>query len=271
MRNVSNKVPVAIVLAAIPALIAVLAVVLFQQRAFPDALPQHAFTITALSSGPTQSAAAKNLAASRKRAIVFLRSNGFAASAIEILNPTFEFSPGDGQTVPGTWEARQQYLVKAESYALSARLSNRLERFQGKRADLFWDYPAIPFFNLAVAVGVATILCLTFSVVSLETREADVTRAPRGMHPVVVFAQTLMFALLGLCSLVAAHLIAFLTAPVLLALLAIGVISLGVWLYKTRVFWNQSTFLLNAYRLYTAALVIVVAAGAFVSSHISPT
>lgn len=273
MRNVSDKVSFAILAAALPAVVAVLAVLLYPARAFPDALPGHSFVITAMSSSPNRNDAAQELAEARQRAVAFLHDNGFKQESINVHQPDFEHVEGSAALNDrfSEWQGRQQVSVTAESYSLSARLSNRLERFQGKRTDLDWQYPVIPFFALLVGTGVATIVCLTFSVVSLETREADVTRAPRGMHPVIVFAQTLMFALLILCSLAAAHLVAFLTARVLIALLAIGVVSLSAWLYKTRGFWKQSAFLTNAYVGYIAALFVVVITGALIAARISPT
>jgi len=131
---------------------------------------------------------------------------------------------------------------------------------------LTWPFPQIPFATFVNAVGIWTILLLCLSVVSLETRSSDVARAPRGMHPAVVGLQTLVAGLLILISLVQAHLLALLGPRVLVVFLALGLISIGAWLYKTRDWWQESLFLRIAYVCYLAAFLAILGFGAYALS-----
>ena len=67
-------------------------------------------------------------------------------------------------------------------------------------------------------------------------------------------------------SLVQAHLLALLGPRVLAVLLALGLISLGAWLYKTRDWWKESRLLRIAYVCYLMAFLAILGFGAYALS-----
>ncbi len=261
MRHVSRVVPIVICVFGALTLVSVLYVVFAQGKVFPDRVPRYMWTITAENSGGTKSEALSNLLASRQRATGFLERNNFAASSIAIGHAYVEKQQNYSGVV--TWDANQDISVPADAYARFARLSNRLEIYQKGRKDLISSFPAIPFLAFANVIIFSTIALLCLSVVSLETRYADVARDPRGMHPVMVAAQTVMSGLLILVSLVEAHLLFLLGPRALAVMLAIGLISLGAWLYKTRAWWRDNRFLQIAYVWYVLAFFAVIGFGVY--------
>ncbi|HET9392735.1 MAG TPA: hypothetical protein VFO29_04305 [Candidatus Rubrimentiphilum sp.] len=261
MRHVSRVVPVIICVFGALTLISVLYIVFSQSTVFPDSVPRYMWAITAESKGSTEDDALSNLAAPRDRATIFLERNNFAASSIVLGRANAEKEQSYSGEVE--WDANQDISVPADTYARFARLSNRLEIYQAGRKDLIFSFPAIPFLPFANVIVFSTIALLCLSVVSVETRYADVARAPRGMHPVMVAVQTIMSGLLILSSLVEAHLL-FLFGPRVLAIvLAIGLISLAAWLYQTRNWWRESSFLRVAQLGYMFAFVAVIGFGVY--------
>jgi hypothetical protein len=242
------------------ALFAVLFVTAAQSTVFPDRVPRYMWPIAAHSIGTSKATAIANLSGPRQRAAGFFQTNGFPAG-VTVVGPPLAFMSG----IPSDmrWTASQDIAVPAETYARFARLSNRLEIYQRGRDDLTWSFPEPPFATFAKVIGVLTILLLCLSVVSLETRSADVSRAPRGMHPASVALQTMTCGLLILISLVEAHVLALLGPRVLAFVLAVGIVSIGAWLFKTRAWWNDNAFLRRALLWYVAAFVAIIAFGGY--------
>jgi len=261
VRHVSHVVPILICIVGSFTLLGVLYVVFAQPRVFPDRVPRYMWAINAHGLGATTSEALANLLQPQQRASDFLESNGFARTSIAIGHPTLEKE----LNYPGgvTWNAYQDIAVPADTYARFARLSNRLDIYQKGRNDLSWSFPRIPFEAFANLIAFSTIALLCLSAVSLETRSADVARAPRGMHPVIVAIQTVVSGLLVLISLVEAHLLPLLGPRVLAIILGVGLISLGAWLYKTRDWWKDSRFLRYAYACYLAAFAAILGFGTY--------
>ncbi len=254
-------VPIVICVIGALTVLTVLYVILAQGKVFPDRVPRYMWAITGQSSSATQSQALANLLEPRQRASGFLQRNGFAASSIAIGRANLDKLQDFSGNV--TWNATQDIAVPADTYARFARLSNRLEIYQKGRADLLWSFPQIPFLVFVNVIGFSTMVSLCLSVVSLETRSADVARAPRGMHPVVVALQTIVLGLLILVSLTEAHLLWLLGPRVLAIILAVGLVSLAAWLYKTRDWWRDNRFLRIAYMCYIFAFLAVIGFGVY--------
>lgn len=266
---VRRGVIIALLAGTVMSLATVLYVLAFQPRLFPDLLPDGKFTITVSAYGASAEAALDALSKPAQDASDFLRRNGYSGTAIGSTAPQVTLPPHDNPSAR-PWLAEQSFNLAAPSYSLQARLANRLEAYAGKRTDMRWEYPDVPFASLAIAVGVITLIVLSLSVAVLERRQADVSASPRGLNPVMVFIQTMNAGCLLLCSITAAHLLSFMTARVLTLILAIGVFSLAAWLYKTNSWWKQTAFLRSAYAGYVALLLVIVISGA-IAARVSPT
>jgi len=254
-------VPIVICVIGTLTLVTVLYVVFAQGTVFPDRVPRYMWPITAESSGSSKSAALSNLVATKERAAGFLERNNFPASSIVFGRTNVEKQQSFSGQVE--WDANQDISVPADTYARFARLSNRLEIYQKGRKDLIASFPAIPFLAFANVIIFSTIALLCLSVISLETRYADVARAPRGMHPFFVAVQTIMLGLLILVSLVEAHLLFLLGPQALAVILGIGLLSLAFWLYKTRGWWRDNRFLQIAYIWYILAFLASIGFGVY--------
>jgi hypothetical protein len=263
MRHVSRFARPVIVILGSLTFLTVLYVTAAQSSVFPDSVRRYVWTIAAHGSGASKPEAIANLLRPQQRATDFFEANGFSSHLIVIGPPIAQM----GGTLPSEiqsdvkWSASQDIGVPADTYAKFARLSNRLELYQQSRNDLTWSFPEPPFAAFARIVGFLTLLFLCVSVVSLETRAADVNRAPRGMHPLMIAIQTLTFGLLILASLVEAHVLALLGPRVFACMLVLGVISLAAWLLKTRAWWMDQAFLRYALFYYAAALAAVALYG----------
>lgn len=219
---------------------------------FPDA-DAISWDLWARGHGPSQNAARANFNRSEREALDFLKRSGFNSSAIT----RGEVGIGKNLTLPGDWEASEQFSVEGSSYARFSNLANQVSKIDPTARRLSASFPPIPFEAILVWVVALTLLFLCVSVTSVEFRAADVSAAPRGMHTVVIASQTLLYATAVMTAVAYVHLnaLAARTAFVILALCIIA--SIGVWLFRTRCYWRQSSFLRRAYIAYVTCGVAV--------------
>jgi hypothetical protein len=194
----------------------------------------------------------------RARATAYLRQRGFADAQISLeppLKTTFYKERHQ-------YEADQVIDVRSNTFPSLARTMNAIPRdVDPSQQSVSGTFPAPPFIALVVGTAIAYIVFLTIAGAALETRNADVSGAPRGMHPFIVGAQTLLFGLLFILAIVEAHLL-LPEARLLFALASTyGVAMLIVWLAMTSESWQQSMFLRRAFFTYEIAIVVVIAAG----------
>jgi len=203
----------------------------------------------------TQAKALAQLATIRTRELSALAANGVPRQGV------VEGSVETGHDKKnGYYWASQTLRVPADDYPRFARLSNRINRL--KDPDFSLSFPQLPFENALVFLLVVAFVVGSVSTVALETRRADVSRAPKGMHPAIVATQTLMYGIVVALAIFYMHLLGDGIGGAFLVVEGIFIASLAVWLYQTRRSWSQS----NGYRIarlgYLAALLacgIVVA------------
>ncbi|HEY8320183.1 MAG TPA: hypothetical protein VIG46_00135 [Candidatus Baltobacteraceae bacterium] len=205
--------------------------------------------------GSTQAKALAQLGTIRTRELSALAANGVPRQGV------VEGSVDTGHDKKdGYYWASQTLRVPADDYPRFARLSNRINRL--KDPDFSLSFPQLPFQNALVSLFVVAFIVGSISTVALETRKADVSRSPKGMHPAIVAIQTLMYGVIVALAIFYIHLLGDGIGGAFLAVEGIFIASLAIWLYRTRRSWTQS----NGYRVarfgYLAALLacaIVVA------------
>lgn len=255
VRYVSASAKAAI---SISALVALVSFALFfgsLSKLFPDATPI-SWDIWARGHGATQGAARADFKNSEIEAFAFLKRSGFHSTDIRrgAVGVDKDALNSDG------WEASQQFTVEGDSYARFSTLANELSKIDPPGRRLSASFPPIPFERTLIWVLVFTLVFLCVSVTSVDFRAADVSAAPRGMHPVVIVSQTLLYATAIMSAIAYVHLNA-LVARAGFAILALCIVaSIGVWLLRTRVYWRQAAFLSRAYAAYVAGGVALVAA-----------
>lgn len=214
-------------------------------------------------SQPTAAAARAQLGPIRERAIALFSAHGVprvgvAAGAVEI----------ERDAQDKTYSATQTLTIRADDYPRFARFANRINRL--KDPDIGVSFPHAPFQRLITGAFIIFLIFALVSTVALETRKADVNRSPKGMHPLMVGVQTLMYGIIAAMAIVYVHFLAGGIAGMFAILEAIFCVVLAVWLYQTRRSWAQSTGYRLAYYAYVVSLVLVtgVAAWAFVQPMI---
>lgn len=259
MLQVSRLVPFIIAIVGTLTLAGVLVVVLLRGTIFavePQARPLQT-TVWAEGTASTARQAEASRDRWRIRTVAYLRGKGFTETQISLeppLKTTFYKERHE-------YEADQVIDVRSDTYPPLARTVNALPRdVDPSQKSVSGTFPAPPFLALGVCVAIAYIVFLSIAGAALETRKADVTRAPPGMHPFLVGSQTLLFGLLFVLAVVEAHLL-LPEARLLFAFVSTyGVVMLIVWLALTSESWRQSIFLRSAFFVYAAAVVIVIVA-----------
>ncbi len=259
MRPVSRVVPIVIAVVGTLTLVGVLVIVLLRGTIFatePRLSPLQT-TVWAKGTAPTARQAEAARDRWRARAIAYLKQKGFTEVQISLEHPLKTTFYKERHQ----YEADQVIDLRSSTYPPLARTINALPRdVDPSQQSVSGTFPAPPFIALGVAVAIAYIVFLLFAGAALETRKADVTGAPLGMHPFIVAVQTLLLGLLFVLAVVEAHLL-LAEARLLFALTStLGAAMLIVWLAMTHECWRQSMFLRRAFFLYAAAVIIVIAA-----------
>jgi hypothetical protein len=214
---------------------------------------------------PTKSSAIRLFDEHRATVEGFLRKNGLALSAFEpgpFSIDQFVTSDEALRALPRGWHgyvAQRSFRMPVNDYARFARLSNTVRRLDPAGLTISSSFPEAPFRRFALTVAWLTAIGLCLSVVSLESREADVNHAPLGMHPVVVAWQTLLYAGLFAIPVIYVHLLADTSRLVFELLMLIGLGSLGFWLVRTRFWWNQRATLRICFFAYVLGALGIVA------------
>ena len=247
-------------LAAAAICIVTIAVVLSRSASiFPTAISddlESAF----LSNGSTQAEAVGKIIAIRTHALAALAANGVRSGIV--LGPV---QSGLDRSAREYW-ASQLMKVHADDYPRYARLANRINRLKDR--DFGLSFPVVPFQSYLIGLLVAAFALAVVSMVSLETRRSDVSRSPRGMHPVVMVTQTLMYGIIITLAIAYVKLLGDGIAGAFAFVEGLFIASLAVWLYQTRRSWTQSVGYRIAYYGYVAALLI--ATGVVVWATVQP-
>lgn len=206
----------------------------------------------------TAVAAGEKRDAARTRAITYLKQRGFSDAQVSPEPPR----PVDYDKDSHEYKADQIVDVRSSTFPPLARAMNALPRdVDPTERSVSGTFPMPPFLSLAISVCVLYLVLLTVGVAAMETREADVNRAPSGMHPFYVGAQTLLIGSLFAFAVVDAHTLLPLSRLPFILTAALGAGMLVLWLFKTRSSWRQTAFLRCAFVAYVAATAAVVVAG----------
>jgi hypothetical protein len=260
LNSVSRVVPYVIAVVGGLTLVLVL-VFLMQSRQIFTAVPAsgcYSTPVLIQAAGATRKAAVAVRDAARTRAMAFLAGRGFSATQ------AMAEAPAEVVSYPNSssYEADQQIDVCIADYAKLARTDNAIAAELEPGGTIVGGFPAGTFFPISIAIALGCLVLLTLAASALETREADVARAPRGMHPVIIGAQTMLYGLLVALAVVYGHVLAPPSKIPFVAVSLLGIGLLCIWLWKTRRWWKQSTFLhvsWGAYVLGIAGIVIAVA------------
>ncbi|HEY1975804.1 MAG TPA: hypothetical protein VGG89_04645 [Candidatus Baltobacteraceae bacterium] len=257
MNQVSRVVPIAVVIAGIVMIAGVLVVVLHRGAIFAtDPVSPSLQTnvwVTGVARTGTGAEAKRDRA--RSLAVAFFRQRGFIDAQIAPEPPR----PIDYEQDSHVYVADQIVDLRSVTFAPLARAMNALQRdVDPTERTVSGTFPTPPFLPLAFAVCILYVALLSISVAALETREADVNRAPRGMHPFYVATQTLLIGLLVLLAMVDAHALLPASRVPFIVAAALGVGILLLWLFKTRNWWQQTVFLRCAFVAYVIATVLVI-------------
>ena len=258
MRSVSRWVPYVIAVFGAITLLGLLALGIFSAKIF-NALPEqgvYSSTVWLTATAYTRHTAIAALEGARARALALLARRGFSGAGMELQPMTVE---RNDDTHLRTFGADQQIEMRSKSYVDLARLSNAIAQQHDPAVTA--TSPSATFFPLAVAISICYLLVLLIAAAALETREADVTRAPRGMHPFFVAAQTLLYGLLVALAVLYAHLLVAQARTAFVIVSLLGIALLCVWLWKSRPWWSQSRFMRISWGVYASALVFVVLSG----------
>lgn|GEM_PF-2643861 len=209
-------------------------------------------------SGSKAAPAADSLAAIRTRELAALAANGIPRQGV-VAGPV----ENEYDREHRYYSARQTLSVPADDYPRFAKLSNRINRL--KDPDFSLSFPQLPFQTGLTLLLIAAFVVGSVSTVALETRRADVQRAPKGMHPAIVATQTLTYGVIAALAIFYAHLLGDGIVWAFLAIEGIFIVSLAVWLYQTRRSWTQSQGYRIAWYAYLSALltctiVVIIAA-----------
>lgn len=256
MRHVSPVVTYAAGAVGIVVLVTLLAVLLNADRIY-GVNEKISTTVWAKGSGQSLAIAHARRDAALRRAIQFINGRGFVAADVTVRKPLEDLVDAQHHY----YEADQVVEVRG-TYPRLARLANAISRdLDPDGQSISATFPWPPFTVFGIWVVVLFIIVLSFSVAALETREADVTQAPRGMHPFFVGIQVALIGLLLLLGILDAHLL--LPAAQLLFTLGslFGVAMLALWLYKTVAWWRQSPFLGVAWLCMTATIPLIIVVG----------
>jgi hypothetical protein len=235
-------------------------VLLKQSAAIFDAPPASGAYSTVVSiwaEGASETSAVAARDAARARILTFAAKRGFAGDDVRVRKPM----DVDFDQRSQTYLAEQQVEIYSTSYAKVARTSNSVEpELDPSGKTITASFPSGTFVPLSLAVAIGCLILLAVAVAGLETREADVSHAPRGMHPVVVGAQTFLYGFLTALAVADGHLLA---PPARIPFVLVSLVGIGLlatWLWKSRSWWQQSTFLRVAWVVYACALAGVISA-----------
>lgn len=252
VRHVSAYSKAAIGISAAVALILLIAFLGHLNNLLTDAAPI-SLDIWVRGEGASKTAARDEFTQSRSEALDFLANAGFHSSEIERDDFAMDRSPMRS----GAWEASQRLTVSGTSYARFSTLSNDVSKIDPSGRRISASFPPIPFEAAVVWVGTFTIILLCVSVTSVDFRAADVSAAPRGMHGVVIASQTLLYAAAIMSAVMYVHVNALVARTGFIFVAVCIIASIGVWLFRTRPYWRQSSFLSRAYVGYVACGVVV--------------
>ena len=265
----SRVVPIVIIVVGALTLAVVLIVVGQSRSIFavaPQAPPLRT-TVWAKGFGSAAQAAERARDRARSRAVGFLRRRGFSEGQIAPRVPLVDFF----DKAHHQYEADQLIDVSSDTYPVLARSMNAIDFGPGPSGELLsGTFPRPPFLALAVCASVFFVVLLSIAVAALETREADVSRAPSGMHPFFVVVQTLLIGVLFILAVIDAHLLLPASRLPFAFVSVLGIGMLVYWLGNTRSRWQQSPFLRRAYVGYVAGVGGVVAA-VIVALHVQLT
>jgi hypothetical protein len=259
MKIVSRVVPYVVVIVGALTLAALALMFVRSSQIFDGPAPGGLFSIevSMTGGGPSRSAAIAASEAARVRAFAVFARQGFQSRDAVVDEALRSYAV---RRYPPEFRADQSFDVRWPTYAKLARLSNAADRL--KDPAIAGGFPDIAFSPFAITIGVVYIFLLMLSGIALETREDDVSHAPRGMHPLLLAVQTLFLGCSIALAVVYARVLADAAVSPFILLCALGVLSLGYWLWKTRSWWNQSRLLRVAWVAYVCALALAVAADA---------
>lgn len=199
-------VPVVIVIVGAGTLLALIALFALSHRIF-DASPKggsYSAVVWVKGVGSSRDEAESNRDAARQRAMTFLARRGLGDRDIVLLRPLEDFA----DAAHHRYEADQQIEVRAIRYDKLARLSNAIPvDLDASGNSVSAVYPLPTFMTFAIIVALGYVLLLILAVAALETRDADVSDAPRGMHPFFVGTQTVLLGVLVALTAVYSHLL----------------------------------------------------------------
>ncbi len=225
--------------------------VFFSASIFPTQIDDALISGIGSTSQPTAAGARAQLVAIRERALATFAANGVPRAGVAETPVEIERDAQDK-----TYSATQSLTIHADDYPRFARFANRINRL--KDADIGVSFPHAPFQRLITGALVVFLVFALISTIALETRKADVNRSPKGMHPLMVGVQTLMYGVVATMAIVYAHFLGDGIAGMFAILEAIFCVTLAVWLYQTRRSWAQSTGYRLGYYAYVVALALLV-------------
>jgi len=232
------------------AIFVVTAMQIFQLALFPTSLDER-WVLTASAQGQNRNAVTTKLDKLQREAMAFLNQHGFGSRDVTIDQAEIQYDQGSR-----SFEGLQHVSVHATDYPRFARLTNIFQR--EKLQDLWSSYPSMPFLGLVLTTWIMTVLLLCVSAGAIETREAEIARAPRGMHPVMVASQILALGALGSLATAYSHVLVDVVRLPFILTIAIGTVSLGAWLVLSWKYWGQNIALRYARGFVIAGIVSVL-------------
>jgi hypothetical protein len=238
--------------------IALLALFITQSHAIFSALPPSGAYSTLLwiqVSAPSKQAAILGRDAARTHALVFLAKRDFFGDDVDAKAPQEVTLDVNSHR----WQADQQIAVSCADYSKLARMNNAVvPELDPSKKLITGSFPSGVFIPICIAIALGCLLVLVAAVAALETREADISRAPRGMHPIFIGIQTALYGALAALAVVYANVLAAPAKPPFVIVSVVGIGLLGTWLWRTRPWWTTPS-LRFVWFTYVAAFVAVIA------------
>jgi hypothetical protein len=185
MKSVSWVVPYAIALAG-TITIALLLFFQMTSAAICGALPPsgaYSASVLVTGTGSTPQAATAARDAAHSRVLAFLTRRGFSASDVTSERPT----DVEHDEQLHRYVADQEIDVRSKSFVDLSRTDNAVNaQLDPTGTIISMSLPTPTFYTLSLIIALGFVFCLTLAVASLETRSADVSRAPRAsLHRVL--------------------------------------------------------------------------------------